>query len=69
MRQLVADGAGSGRVETTLSAYSAEAAAYKTANYSAFVYCKTNLQQAETGANPAEKHMIVAVLKNLNDIE
>jgi hypothetical protein len=69
VRQLVADGAKPGTVSATLGTYRTEAAAYKTENYPAFVYCRSNLQQAEKHAGVQEKRQIAAVLKTLGDID
>jgi len=69
VRQLVANGASSGRVSATLDLYQTEAAAYKSENYPAFAFCRSNLQQAEKRANPAEKAQIAEVLKNLGDVD
>jgi len=69
VRQLIAADASFDTVNATLAQYKVEAAAYKTANYSAFEYCKTNLQQAERSASPSEKQMIAGVLKGLGDID
>ncbi len=68
VRQLVADDAGADKVSATLSTYQAEATAYKSVNYPAFTYCRSNLKQAEQHANSAEKAQIAAVLKNLGDV-
>lgn len=69
VRQLVTNGASTSRVTATLSLYQTEAAAYKSVNYPAFAYCRSNLKQAEQRATPAEKTQIAVVLKNLGDID
>jgi hypothetical protein len=70
VKQLVAARAGSGAVLAALNDYQAEAAAYKTsaANYSAFEYCKTNLQQAAALAPAPERRAITNALSSLNDV-
>ena len=70
VKQLVAERAASGIVLAALNDYQAEAAAYKTnaANYSAFEYCKTNLQQAAAGAPAPERQAISTALSSLNNV-
>lgn len=69
VRQLIADGASSGRVTATLASYQTTAAAYKGSNYPALQYCKTSLLRAEKNANPTEHQQIAGVLKTLGDID
>jgi len=68
VHQLVADHAGSPQVLATLTDYTREADAYKSlphANYAAFEYCKTNLQQAATIAPPRVRQAIANSLQSL----
>ena len=65
VKQLVNRRAGQGRVLATLANYRRAAAAYKTDNYAAFEYCKTNLAQAAAAAPPAERAAIDSTLHSL----
>jgi hypothetical protein len=70
VNQLVANHANSKQVLATLADYSSEAAAYKStahANYSAFEYCKTNLQQAAAAASPDVRQAISSSLQPLEN--
>lgn len=65
---LVANHASSRQVLATLADYTAEANTYKAmphANYAAFEYCKTNLQQAAAAAAPPIRQTINDSLKSL----
>jgi hypothetical protein len=70
VKQLVAKRADSGAVLAALNDYQAEAAAYKAGagNYSAFEYCKTNLQQAAQAAPSPERAAITTALSALNNV-
>ncbi|HEY4964191.1 MAG TPA: hypothetical protein VIH90_05840 [Candidatus Saccharimonadales bacterium] len=68
VNQLVASHADSKQVLATLADYTAEASAYKStphANYAAFEYCKTNLQQASSTASPEVRNAISTSLQSL----
>jgi hypothetical protein len=68
VNQLVADHAGSKQVLATLADYTSEASAYKStprANYAAFEYCKTNLQQAAKAAPASVRQAISDSLQSL----
>lgn len=68
VNQLVADHANSQQVLATLADYTKEASAYKSAphaNYAAFEYCKTNLQQAASAASPGVRRAISTSLQSL----
>lgn len=70
VKQLVADHASSGLVLATLNDYKNEAWMYKSApaNYAAFEYCKSSLQQAATLAPNPERHAIENTLSSLQDV-
>ena len=70
VKQLVAARADAGVVLATLNDYRVEAAVYKTsaANYSAFEYCNTNLQQAAAAAPGPERAAITNALASLHDV-
>jgi hypothetical protein len=68
---LVATHADSQQVLAVLSDYDHQAGMYKNlphANYAAFEFCKSNLQQAVKAAPPHERQAIIASLQPLNDI-
>ena len=68
---LVAMHASTQQVLAVLRDYDHQAGAYKNmphANYAAFEFCKSNLQQAAAGAPPTERQAIMASLRPLNDI-
>jgi len=68
VNQLVSEHASSKKVLATLADYTAEASAYRSmphANYSAFEFCKTNLEQAAASASPEIKHAISSSLQSL----
>jgi hypothetical protein len=70
VNQLVASHANSKQVLATLADYSSEAAAYKStahANYAAFEYCKTNLQQAASAASPDVRRAISTSLQSIEN--
>lgn len=65
---LVANHASSSKVLATLADYTNQAKIYKTmphADYAAFEFCKTNLQQATLSASPAVKRAIQSSLQSL----
>src|SRR5579862_5641500 len=62
LKQLVNQSAGQGKVLATLAAYQQEAVAYRSKNYAAFEYCKTNLTEAAAIASPAERSAIDSAL-------
>jgi hypothetical protein len=70
VQSLVARHEASQRVLATLTAYQQEANAYKAraSNYSAFEYCKANLEQAAARANPQERRAIQATLASLQTV-
>lgn len=70
VKQLIAEHANSNVVLATLADYQNEASVYKSApaNYAAFEYCKTNLQQAAAMAPSAERRAINFTLSSLNDV-
>jgi hypothetical protein len=71
VNELVAGHASSGKVLATLADYTKEASAYKStpqANYAAFEYCKTNLQQAASAASPTVRQAISSSLESLENI-
>jgi hypothetical protein len=66
---LVAGHASSQQILATLADYTKEAGAYKSlsdGSYAAFEYCKTNLQQAASGASPDIRQAIAASLQSLD---
>lgn len=68
---LVGTHASTQQVLAVLSDYDRQAGTYKHmphANYAAFEFCKTNLQQAANTAAPHEKQAILASLQPLNEI-
>jgi len=68
VNELVANHASSKLVLATLADYTKDASTYKSmphANYAAFEYCKTNLQQATTSASPSIHEAIATSLQNL----
>lgn len=68
---LVSVHASTPQVLAVLKDYDRQAGAYKNmshANYAAFEFCKTNLQQAAKAAPPQEHQAILASLQPLNDI-
>lgn len=68
---LVSTHASTPQVLAVLKDYDHQAGAYKTmphANYAAFEFCKSNLQQAAKTAPAHERQAIVASLQPLNDI-
>jgi hypothetical protein len=70
VNQLVVEQASSNQVLATLADYTREASAYKSmsrANYAAFEYCKTNLQQAEAAASPSVRQAITSSLQSLEN--
>lgn len=69
VQALVARHESSQRVLTTLTAYQQAAAVYKSTSttYSAFEYCRAELQQAESQASPQERQAIQATLDMLPD--
>jgi hypothetical protein len=68
VKQLIGAQADSKQVIATLAAYDVQAASYKSKNYPAFAYCKSNLEQAAAQANPVEKQHIATTLASLTDI-
>ena len=66
VRQLVSRHADQGQVMATLADYRSAAAAYKSHNYAAFEYCKSNLEQAAGIAPPSERAAINQTLATLN---
>jgi hypothetical protein len=71
VNELVASHAGSEKVLATLADYTKEASVYKSAphaNYSAFEYCKTNLQQAASAASPTVRQAISSSLDSLENV-
>lgn len=71
VKQLVAEHASSPIVLATLADYKNEASAYKSvsaADYAAFEYCKSNLQQAAAAAPNADRQAINTTLSSLNDV-
>lgn len=65
---LVKNHASSNKILATLDDYTNQARVYKTmphANYAAFEFCKTNLQQAASAAPPAVKQAIQSSLQSL----
>lgn len=70
VKQLIAEHASSKLVLATLADYQTEASAYKSApaNYAAFEYCKSNLQQAAIMAPSSERKAINNTLSSLNDV-
>jgi hypothetical protein len=68
VNELVADHASSKRVLATLADYMGEASTYKStphANYAAFEYCKSNLQQAAVAAPINVRQAISSSLQSL----
>jgi hypothetical protein len=68
VNQLVANHASANEVLAALADYTNEASAYKTmphASYSAFEYCKSNLQQASAAASPSVRQAISGSLDSL----
>jgi hypothetical protein len=68
VNQLVANDASSKQVLATLADYTAEADSYKDsphANYAAFEYCKSSLQQAAKAAPPNIREAISSSLSSL----
>jgi hypothetical protein len=68
VNQLVATHTDSKQVLATLADYTMEASAYKStphANYAAFEYCKTNLQQASSTASTEVRNAILTSLQSL----
>jgi hypothetical protein len=68
---LVAQGANSRVVLATLADYTREAGAYEHnshANYAAFEYCKSNLEQAVVMATPAVRSAIEQSLESLQSV-
>ncbi|HEV2402845.1 MAG TPA: hypothetical protein VGS08_01450 [Candidatus Saccharimonadales bacterium] len=68
VNELVAEHVSSKQVLATLADYTMEASAYKStphANYGAFEFCKTNLEQAASSASPAVKKAIASTLLSL----
>ena len=68
VNQLVAKHASTDHILATLADYTRVASAYKSmshANYAAFEYCKTNLQQAEVSASPNVRQAISSSLQSL----
>lgn len=70
VKQLVARHADSNTVLATLADYKNEAAIYKSvpANYAAFEYCKSNLQQAAASAPNPERQAIDNTLLSLKNV-
>jgi hypothetical protein len=71
VKQLVAEHASSHTVLATLADYQNEASAYKSvsaADYAAFEYCKSNLQQAAAAAPNPDRQAINTTLSSLNDV-
>jgi hypothetical protein len=70
VKQLIVNHASSGLVLATLSDYQTEASVYKSvsANYAAFEYCKSNLQQASDAAPKTERQAINNVLLSLTSV-
>lgn len=69
VNELVADHASPKVIMSTLDSYDAEAAGYKAmsgADYAAFDYCKTNLQQAAAAAPHSVRSAIDTSLESLN---
>jgi hypothetical protein len=69
VNSLVANHASTDKILTTLADYTDQAKAYKTmpnANYAAFEFCETNLQQADAAAKPAVKQAIQQSLATLS---
>jgi hypothetical protein len=69
VNQLVAEHASSAQVLATLNDYTSEANIYKSsphADYAAFDFCKTNLQQAALAASPPIRKAISASLQSLD---
>jgi hypothetical protein len=70
VNQLVGDHADSGKILATLADYTEKANAYKSsphADYAAFEYCKSNLEQAATAATPDVHAAITKSLESLQD--
>lgn len=70
VNQLVATHASSKQVLAVLSDYTVEASAYKKlphADYAAFEFCKTNLQQAAGNASPDVRQAISSSLESLEN--
>jgi hypothetical protein len=65
VKQLVDRRAGKPVVLATLADYRTEAAAYKSTNYAAFEYCKSNLEQAAHAAPSPERTAISDTLSSL----
>ncbi|HEY5442535.1 MAG TPA: hypothetical protein VIJ68_03285 [Candidatus Saccharimonadales bacterium] len=63
--QLVNHRASSPVVLATLADYRTDAAAYKSANYAAFEYCKSNLKQAAAAAPKPQQQAIDSTLTSL----
>jgi hypothetical protein len=66
VNQLVAEHADSNTVLATLADYTSEASAYKAtphANYSAFEFCRANLQRAAAAAPPDLRRAIISSLQ------
>ena len=71
VNQLVAAHASPQQVLATLADYTREASTYKTmphANYAAFEYCKTNLQQALAASTLSVHQAIASSLQSLENI-
>lgn len=69
VEQLIGKRASTKQVLTMLGAYNVQASAYKSKNYAAFAYCKSNLQLAMADANSTEKQAITITLNSLQDVD
>lgn len=70
VNELVAKHAVDQQILATLADYTNQASAYKSmphADYAAFEFCKTNLQQAMQSASPTVRQAIEANLRSLQD--
>lgn len=70
VQELVAAHADSSAVMAALADYRTEANEYKSlsANYAAFEYCKSNLQQAASTATGSERDAIMSTLRGLQNV-
>ena len=69
VNELVASHANPEKVLATLADYTEKASTYRStpnADYAAFEYCKTNLQQAASTASPAVRQAIANSLQSLS---